>query len=48
MQDTPGLCTGTPHGLKITTEGDQQFLYHANNAQKLAKTTMDGEIVRGA
>ena len=22
------LCGGTPHGLKITTEGDEQFLYH--------------------
>jgi hypothetical protein len=45
VNDTVGLCTGVPHGLKITTEGDQQFLYHANNAQKLAKTTLDGEIV---
>jgi hypothetical protein len=44
-KDTPGLCSGTPHGLKITTEGDKQFLYHANNAKKLAKTTMEGEIV---
>ena len=42
---TPQLCDGTPHGLKISTEGDSQFLYHANNAQKLAKTTLDGEIV---
>ena len=42
---TPELCSGTPHGLKISTEGDAQFLYHANNAQKLAKTTLDGEIV---
>lgn len=44
-QDSPGLCAGTPHGLKITTEGDTQYLYHANNAQKLAKTTMDGKVV---
>ena len=44
-KDTPELCAGTPHGLKITTEGDEQFLYHANNAQKLAKTKMDGTLV---
>ncbi len=34
-KDTPALCSGTPHGLKITTEADAQYLYHANNAQKL-------------
>jgi hypothetical protein len=39
------LCSGTPHGLKITTEGDTQYLYHANNNQKLTKTTLDGTIV---
>jgi hypothetical protein len=39
------LCTGTPHGLKITTEGDEQFLYHANNNEKLTKTKLDGTIV---
>jgi len=39
------LCGGTPHGLKITTEGDEQFLYHANNNQKLTKTKMDGTVV---
>ena len=44
-KDTPGLCSGTPHGLKITTEGGAQFLYHANNAKKLAKTTLDGDLV---
>jgi hypothetical protein len=22
----PALCSGTPHGLKITTEGDTQYL----------------------
>lgn len=44
-KDSPELCTGTPHGLKITTEGNTQYLYHANNKQKLAKTTLDGEIV---
>ncbi len=44
--DTPALCSGTPHGLKITTEeGGKQFLYHANNAQKLAKTDLDGNTV---
>jgi hypothetical protein len=45
-KDTPGLCSGVPHGLKITTEADgNQYLYHANNGDKLAKTTIDGEIV---
>lgn len=39
------LCSGTPHGLKIVTEGDQQYLYHANNNQKLTKTTLDGSII---
>jgi hypothetical protein len=38
------LCSGTPHGLKIKTEGGEQFLYHANNNQKLTKTTLDGTI----
>ena len=39
------LCDGTPHGLKIADEGAEQFLYHANNNQKLTKTKMDGTIV---
>ena len=45
LNGDPALCSGTPHGLKITTEGDEQFLYHANNDKRLAKTTLDGEIV---
>jgi len=39
------LCSGTPHGLKITNENNKVFLYHANNNQKLTKTTLDGTIV---
>jgi len=39
------LCSGTPHGLKITNEDNNMFLYHANNNQKLTKTTLDGTIV---
>eukprot|EP00658_Telonema_sp_P-2_P085281 TRINITY_DN9697_c0_g1_i3.p1 TRINITY_DN9697_c0_g1~~TRINITY_DN9697_c0_g1_i3.p1 ORF type:complete len:334 (-),score=78.95 TRINITY_DN9697_c0_g1_i3:283-1284(-) len=39
------LCSGTPHGLKITKEGDNLFLYHANNNQKLTKTTLDGTVI---
>ena len=44
------LCDGTPHGLKIADEFDwqgkpTQYLYHANNNQKLTKTTLDGTIV---
>jgi len=42
---TDALCSGTPHGLKIQTEGGVEYLYHANNNQKLTKTTMDGKIV---
>ena len=39
------LCAGTPHGLAIVAEGGGEFLYHANNEQKLTKTTLDGTIV---
>jgi len=39
------LCSGTPHGLKIANEGGKVYLYHANNNQKLTKTTLDGSIV---
>lgn len=39
------LCGGTPHGLKITTEDNEQYLYHANNNQKLTKTKLDGTII---
>ena len=39
------LCDGTPHGLKIKTEGGVEYLYHANNNQKLTKTHLDGTIV---
>lgn len=39
------LCDGTPHGLKIATEKGEQYLYHANNDQKLTKTLLDGTIV---
>jgi len=44
------LCSGTPHGLKIATEitatgGVEQVMYHANNNQKLTKTTLDGTVI---
>lgn len=39
------LSSGTPHGLKITTENGKVFLYHANNNQKLTKTTLEGDII---
>jgi len=42
------LCSGTPHGLKIANEGldgAHQYLYHANNNQKLTKTLLDGTII---
>ena len=44
-KDSLALCSGTPHGLKITNENGNVFLYHANNNQKLTKTTIDGTIV---
>ena len=39
------LCSGTPHGLTISAEGGKEYLYHANNAGLLTKTTLEGEIV---
>lgn len=39
------LCAGTPHGLKVAREQGIQYLYHANNNQKLSKTHLDGSIV---
>jgi hypothetical protein len=43
---TPALCAGTPHGLKIQTGSDGvEYLFHANNNQKLSKTKLDGSLV---
>lgn len=39
------LCSGTPHGLRIKNEAAGEVLYHANNAQNLIKTTLDGTIL---
>jgi hypothetical protein len=39
------LCEGQCHGLTIATEDGEEFLYHANNDQKLTKTRLDGTIV---
>lgn len=39
------LSLGVPHGLRISYEDDQAYLYHANNQQLLHKTTLDGTIV---
>ena len=39
------LCAGTPHGLRLSTESGEHFLYHANNAASLHKTRLDGTIV---
>lgn len=41
----PELCTGVPHGLRIAHEGNEIFLYHANNAATLHKTKLDGTLV---
>merc|ERR1740117_630753 len=43
--NTTTLCSGTPHGLKIATEGGKEVLYHANNNQKLTKTDLMGNII---
>lgn len=42
-----GLGNGVPHGLRIEHDAvrGQTFLYHANNAQRVTKTTIDGTIV---
>lgn len=45
------LCSGVPHGLRLSLEYENEasivrpYLYHANNEQTLHKTTLDGEIV---
>jgi hypothetical protein len=43
----PKLAIGTPHGLRIENDmkANKWFLYHANNAHIVTKTTLDGEIV---
>jgi hypothetical protein len=48
----PQLCSGKPHGLKLSNEGGKMFLYHSNVAEsthsrsgKLSKTTLEGEVV---
>lgn len=42
-----GLSAGVPHGLRIEedTHTGQAYLYHANNAQKVIKTNLDGAVV---
>lgn len=42
-----GLSSGTPHGLRFEYDpvSDASFLYHANNAHKVMKTTLNGDIV---
>ena len=39
------LCAGTAHGLTISREATTEFLYHANNDQRLTKTFLNGTIV---
>merc|ERR1712028_159451 len=39
------LCKGVAHGLNTSTEEGTQYLYHANNKQKLTKTHLDGTVV---
>jgi hypothetical protein len=42
-----GLSQGTPHGLHIEYDPvkEEEYLYHANNAQKLFKTNLNGDIL---
>lgn len=42
-----GLSAGVPHGLRIEEDArtGQAFLYHANNAQKVIKTDLDGRVI---
>ena len=39
------LCDGVPHGLASHEDHEQVFLYHANNAQVIHKTRIDGSIL---
>ena len=40
------LAQGIPHGIKVELEADgEEYLYHANNAATVTKTTLDGEII---
>ena len=43
--DGTGLCEGTPHGLRLSAEGSDLYLYHANNDATLHKTTLDGKLL---
>ena len=43
-EESGALCLGTPHGLTIAME-DNEYLYHANNDQRLTKTFLNGTIV---
>jgi hypothetical protein len=39
------LATGVPHGLRLEHDNVQSFLYHANNAHRVTKTTLDGQVI---
>jgi len=40
------LAQGVPHGLKVQREADGiEYLYHANNAATVTKTTLAGDIL---
>tara|TARA_B110000208_G_scaffold171564_1_gene213934 strand:+ start:112 stop:1515 length:1404 start_codon:yes stop_codon:yes gene_type:complete len=40
------LAQGKPHGIKVELEADgKEYLYHANTAATVTKTTLDGEII---
>jgi hypothetical protein len=39
------LAKGVPHGLRLEQDRFQSFLYHANNAQRVTKTKLDGQVI---
>ena len=40
------LAQGVPHGIKVQQDADgNEYLYHANNAATVTKTTLDGQIL---
>jgi len=47
MLGDPKLSLGVPHGLRIENDDKQQqsFLYHANNAAIITKTTLTGQVI---
>jgi hypothetical protein len=45
VNTSSNVCAGTPHGLTLSTEGFVEYMYHANNDQRLTKTFLNGTMV---